>query len=1205
MRTHLYYFILYLIVVFFSFAVPKFVMGSVPPHADNVAPVFGVIDGQPTNHRYARSLANADVGESRTVRLIYFLPNDQDFRPEVVQRMKDEINRLQRFYREQMQAHGQGAKTFRVETDAQGEPVVHRVNGQYRNSYYQRSDVAGTTLPEIEPMFDVYANIYMIVIDNHRKRIGPLFGVRGYGIKHNKIAGYTLLPGEFEYEVAAHELGHAFGLHHDFHDDAYIMSYGERRSELSACNANYLAVHTYFDSDVPLERGSRPTLELISPLQYPEGTERVSVEFKVHNPNGLHQALLFSTTRRPHNAEGFPEVVSCLHFSGETGATAEFDYDGVLASSGFGSVAEWPTHPMTLVVVDRHGNAASESILLSEAKPGRIFTIETPTFNPESLTLSRNGTLIAASGSVVSESYEYSPQVRLWERTTGARIAVIDGAASAALSPDGATLAYGSWPGDIALWDVKSQEETDWLYGHTAWSNVLAFSPDGRTLASGSHDSTVKLWDISSGTMIVSLGAHRDIVNSVAFSTDGRRLASGSEDTTVKLWDVVTRTEVDTLEGHSNAVRSVAFSPNGATLASVVVDGNVVLWDVDARAIIARYTVDSGIAHSVGYSPNGILAAGGGRNKSVLLLDTTNGDALDPLLNREPINSIAISGDGSVLATCTSNDRSGRIELWDLSVLSARSDEIVPDARLRTVLRISLGKPAGAPIGLEDLAMLRSVVGDDASIFALAGLEFATNLAYLALGENNIVDLSPIAGLTKLHTLFLQRNSISDVMPLARLTNLRSLYLYDNNTISDISPLKGLTNLTTLFLTNNSISDISPLAALINLDQLYLPGNRVSDTSVLTGLTKLITLHLAVNSISDISPLVANPGLGEGDTLFLRRNPLNYEAVNSHIPRLQDRGVTVSFIDRTPTTLELISGDEQQGAPFEPLGDPFVVEVRDERGDVFEAVPVMFSVPEGGGRLSRTNTTTDADGRAQSVLTLGQRTGTIIVTVSAAEIAKLVTFTVVSEETQPRIPGDVNGDSVVNVFDLVQVAANFAETGENDADVNGDGVVDILDLVQVAQAIGGADAAPSARSLDLSNIGAADVAGWRTLAQSLGVGDARLERGIRFLEQLLAVLTPEETALLPNYPNPFNPETWIPYQLAQGAEVEIAIYDVQGALVRRLALGYQAAGYYAERDRAAYWDGRNEGGESVVSGVYVYRLRAGDYAASRRMVIVK
>ena len=1200
MRTYLLRFALYWIVVFFSFAVSKSASGSVPPQGGNAAPN----ELQHDNRRYARSLANADVGEPRTVRMIYFLPNDQDFRPEVVQRMKVEIRLLQAFFGEQMQAHGYGAKTFRVETDAQGEPVVHRVNGQHYNGYYQKTDVAGTTLAEIEPKFDVYENIYMIVIDNHRARIGPLFGVRGYGLNHNKIAGYTLLPGEFEFETAAHELGHAFGLHHDFHDDAYIMSYGEGSDELSVCSASFLAVHPHFNREIPLDQESIPTLELISPVHYPQGTESVSVEFKVNDPNGLHQALLISTTRRPHNAEGFPEVVSCIQFAGETGKTAEFDYDAVLPSSGFGSVAEWPTHPISVVVVDRHGNAAGESILLFEARPGRIATIETPSFNPNLLTLSRNGALIAASGSTVSESNEYSPQVRLWERKTGARIAMIDEAASAALSPDGITLAYGSWTGLITMWDVKTQQVIVQLHGHSGWSYALAFSPDGRTLASGGHDRTVKLWDVSSGTMIVSLGAHRDIVNSVAFSTDGRRIASGSEDATVKLWDVVTRTEIDTLEGHSNPVSSVAFSPNSAILASGVVDGSVVLWDVDARAIIARYTVDSGMANSVAYSPNGILAAGGGRNKSVMLLDTTTGDALDPLLNTEPIDSIAISRDGSVLATCTSSDRSGRIELWELPVLSARSNEIVPDARLRTAIRISLGKPAGAPIGLEELAMLKSVFAKDASIFTLAGLEFATNLEYLWLGENNIVNLSPLAGLTNLHTLFLQRNSISDIAPLARLTKLKSLYLYENRTISDLSPLQRLTKLIVLDLSKNSISDLTPLSALNNLEQLFLAGNKVTDTSALAGLTKLITLHLAANSISDISPLVANSGLGEGDTLFLRINPLNYEAVNSHIPLLQDRGVTVSFDDRTPTTLETVSGEAQQGVPSALLQDPFVVEVRDEHGDVFEGVPVRFGVPSGGGMLSVSDTTTDADGRAQSVLTFGERDGTITVTVSAAEIAKRVTFTVVSEAIPPQIPADVNGDGVVNIFDLTLVAQAFGKNGL-EGDVNGDGVVNVFDLLQVAAAIGDAGAAPSAHPHTLEQLSTTDVAGWLAQARGLEVGDASLERGIRFLEQLLAALTPTETALLPNYPNPFNPETWIPYRLAQGAEVEITIYDVNGALVRRLTLGHQAAGYYADRGRAAYWDGRNERWESVGSGVYVYQLRAGDYAEARRMVIIK
>ena len=101
------------------------------------------------------------------------------------------------------------------------------------------------------------------------------------------------------------------------------------------------------------------------------------------------------------------------------------------------------------------------------------------------------------------------------------------------------------------------------------------------------------------------------------------------------------------------------------------------------------------------------------------------------------------------------------------------------------------------------------------------------------------------------------------------------------------------------------------------------------------------------------------------------------------------------------------------------------------------------------------------------------------------------------------------------------------------------------------------------------------------------------------------VLSPKETMLLPNFPNPFNPETWIPYHLATDTDVSLCIYDINGALVREWDLGHQRAGYYADRSRAAYWDGRNEFGESVASGVFFYQLQAGDYLQMRKMVILK
>ena len=201
-------------------------------------------------------------------------------------------------------------------------------------------------------------------------------------------------------------------------------------------------------------------------------------------------------------------------------------------------------------------------------------------------------------------------------------------------------------------------------------------------------------------------------------------------------------------------------------------------------------------------------------------------------------------------------------------------------------------------------------------------------------------------------------------------------------------------------------------------------------------------------------------------------------------------------------------------------------------------------------------------------------------------------------------PADVNRDGVVNILDLVVVVQGLG-TDNPEADVNRDGVVNVLDLVQVAAAIDGGGAAPSAYSPELSMISAADVARWLADARGLGVGDANFQQGIRFLQQLLAALTPKETTLLPNYPNPFNPETWIPYRLGRESKVVITIYDTKGTRVRRLVIGNQAAGHYAARGKAAYWNGRNERGEAVASGIYIYQFRAGNYAASRRMVIMK
>ncbi|RKU16871.1 hypothetical protein C6500_16740 [Candidatus Poribacteria bacterium] len=220
-----------------------------------------------------------------------------------------------------------------------------------------------------------------------------------------------------------------------------------------------------------------------------------------------------------------------------------------------------------------------------------------------------------------------------------------------------------------------------------------------------------------------------------------------------------------------------------------------------------------------------------------------------------------------------------------------------------------------------------------------------------------------------------------------------------------------------------------------------------------------------------------------------------------------------------------------------------------------------------------------------------------------ADFTEIVRFEVT--DTPIYTQSDINQDGTVNIQDLVLVANKIGHPGPPNAgvnaDINVDGNVNVLDLVQIANNFGeGAPAAPTANTPT-----AEQLQNWLNQARQADDGSKTFRRGIDVLETLLRGLRPETTMLLPNYPNPFNPETWIPYQLANASDVQITIYDTRGMLVRMLALGYQSAGYYTGRSRAAYWDGRNGLGERVASGVFFYKLQTDETSLMRKMVILK
>ena len=208
------------------------------------------------------------------------------------------------------------------------------------------------------------------------------------------------------------------------------------------------------------------------------------------------------------------------------------------------------------------------------------------------------------------------------------------------------------------------------------------------------------------------------------------------------------------------------------------------------------------------------------------------------------------------------------------------------------------------------------------------------------------------------------------------------------------------------------------------------------------------------------------------------------------------------------------------------------------------------------------------------------------------------------------VPMDVNGDGQTNLRDLDFIAERIGTLWPGEADVDQDGDVDVSDIVFAAGLLCGETAAPSVNQDLAPTLTTENLRMWINQAKQFDVSDPIFQRGIAVLEQLLAKLTPAEvipteTLLLTNYPNPFNPETWLPYQLSKPAEVTVIIHAADGRLIRTLALGHQPAGVYQSKTRAAYWDGRNELGESVASGVYFYTLKAGDFTATRKMLIRK
>ena len=614
---------------------------------------------------------------------------------------------------------------------------------------------------------------------------------------------------------------------------------------------------------------------------------------------------------------------------------------------------------------------------------------------------------------------------------------------------------------------------------------------------------------------------------------------------------------------------------------------------------------------------------------------------------------------------CNNNlisDLSPLAELIRLSVIELRTNTIRDLSAITELINlewlivthnlISDLSPIEGLINLHGLAIEDNLISD---LSPIAGL---IKLNRIWMHENPLGDLSPLAGLISLRSFHSWGTPILNLSTLAELPKLQVIDICGGE-ISDLSALEGLTSLKELYLVGNEITDISPVASLTGLTRLNLAENQISDVSLLAGLTNLTWLGINHNTMSDLSPLeeLSIPIVHHNTPAFPPGGPkiegpwlwvlVPGERVGGTdlLAQASNGAITEQKVATVGASEGKLVGENEWTADNISSGG------RNNIGEMLKRQGV------GNNGIVYGSTTLESPTEQETKMFVGHRDGVEIwlngelvhqkrnghwgegyhtffpVTLDAGTNVLLVAldnhhldqwkgffgfdpgtkYTVnppISRSASDTPAWDVNEDGQISILDLILVGQDLGKTKPTKArtDVNGDGKRNISDLVLVARhldEITGIPTAPSALAINSVGLDPAMIQAWIAQAQAENDGSFTFQHGIANLQHLLALFIPESTALLANYPNPFNPETWIPYQLAQSGDVQIRIYTSNGALLQTLDLGHQLAGIYQSRNRAAYWDGRNELGEPVASGVYFYTLTVGDFTATRKMLIRK
>ncbi len=876
------------------------------------------------------------------------------------------------------------------------------------------------------------------------------------------------------------------------------------------------------------------------------------------------------------------------------------------------------------------------------ASQTEVGTLEGPKDLITSVALSPDGALLASAG-------WRDPTIRLWDVAAQTEVATLRGRTGEVYSvsfssPDGATLAAGS-NHTVRLWDVATEEEVATLEEHRGDVRSVTFSRDGAILVSGSADGTVLVRDVETGNIagvsghaslssmalsadgMLLAAAHGDSrirlldlrtqvlvgtlegpeeegFSAMSFSPDGSLLATGGWAGQLMLWDVETRKKTATLEGASGRIRSVSFSlPDGALLASSS-DETVILWDVGTREQIATFEGHTAEVRSVSFSPDGALlaSAGGNEDKTVKLWDVGNRDLAGTLEGHiASVHSVAFSGDGAILASAGSDG----VMLWDvgtrkgIGALEGSGNSTVSFSRDGTLL------VSGSDRGfrLWDVATRQMITTLEGHAQLVKGAAFSRDGIVVTGSEDGTVLLWDVRP---------QPQALTKV-PGPRQQSAAGAALAQPFAV----------------LVRDQYGD--PLAGAAVTFAVTAAGGTLSATTATTD---------ANGRASTTLTLGRTPGTNTVKATIVGLEPVIFTAT----------GLAVA------QALEKLSGDEQEGGAGAALGEPFVVEVRDQNGNPLAGAQVTFAVTAGGGTLSVTTATTDADGRASTTMTLGSTRGRNTVRATTAGL-EAVTFAVTGLAV-PRTLDKLSGDEqqaaagsqlaeplVVSVRDqngavFQGAVVTFSVLGDggtlsaltDTTDAEGRAsttlalaeepgtysVVATVAGLEPATFTATAQATPdfdgdgevgfpdfflfaeafggSDPRFDLDGSGSVDFADFFLFAEHFGQ-PARAKL-VAMARELIGL--PDGPQLRQNAPNPFNSGTVITWFQLQAGPARLEVFALTGQRVAVLQEGPKKAGLHRLR-----WHARDDQGRPLASGVYVYRLVTAEAVHTRKLTLLR